>query len=63
MPVWWPSASERAAKYAVASLCSYEVAAITTGRVPTLTALNRRWPVVGVGIVAGLTWHFHAHSR
>lgn len=45
-------------KAIVAGLCTYEVAAITTGRVPTITALNRRWPIVGAALVGALALHF-----
>ena len=45
-------------KGVVAALCTWEVAAITTGRVPTITALNRRWPVVGAVLVGALALHF-----
>ncbi|GAW54760.1 hypothetical protein [Nocardioides sp. PD653] len=45
-------------KAVVAGLCAYEVAAITTGRVPTITTLNRRHPVIGIGIVIALALHF-----
>lgn len=48
----------RATKALVATLCGYEVAAITTGRVPTITALNRRWPALGAALVAALAIHF-----
>jgi hypothetical protein len=48
----------RATKAVVAALCAYESVAITTGRVPTITALNRRWPVVGVALVGALALHF-----
>lgn len=52
----------RATKALVATLCSYEVAAITTGRVPTITALNRRWPALGAAIVVALAVHFWARD-
>lgn len=45
-------------KGVVAALCAYETAAICTGRVPTITALNHRWPVVGVALVGALALHF-----
>jgi hypothetical protein len=46
-------------KAVVAGLCGYEVAAIASrGRVPTITALSRRWPVVGAVIVTALAVHF-----
>jgi hypothetical protein len=51
-----------ATKALVATLCAYEVAAITSGRVPTLTALNRRWPAVGMALVGALAVHFWVHD-
>lgn len=45
-------------KAIVAALCAYECAAITTGRVPTITTLNRRHPVIGVALVGALALHF-----
>jgi len=45
-------------KAVVAALCAWEVAAITTGRVPTITTLNRRYPVLGVVLVGALALHF-----
>jgi hypothetical protein len=42
----------------VAALCAYETTAILTGRVPTITTLNRRHPVVGVVLVGALALHF-----
>lgn len=47
-----------ATKALVAALCAYEVTAILSGRVPTLTALHRRWPVVGFGLVLAQIIHF-----
>lgn len=47
-----------ATKALVATLCAYEVAAIVTGRVPTITAMHRRWPAVGAAIVVALAVHF-----
>lgn len=47
-------------KALVAALCGYECAAILTGRVPTITALNRRWPALGVALVGALAVHFWA---
>ena len=50
-------------KALVATLCTWEVAAIISGRVPTITALHRRWPVVGVALVGALAVHFWAPVR
>lgn len=47
-----------ATKALVAGLCGYEVVAITTGRVPTITALNRRCPVLGAALLGALAVHF-----
>ena len=48
----------RATKAVVAALCGYECYAIITGRVPTITTLNRRHPAVGVVLVGALALHF-----
>lgn len=45
-------------KALVAGICAYETAAIVTGRVPTITALNHRWPAVGAVLVGALALHF-----
>lgn len=44
-------------KAIVSGLCAYETVAIHT-RLPTLTAMNRRCPLVGAAIVAALVVHF-----
>jgi hypothetical protein len=55
---------QRAEHSLVVGLCVYEVAAIfSRGHLPTLTAFNRRWPVVGDSLVAALAWHFRAAAR
>jgi hypothetical protein len=46
-------------KAAVACLCLYEVGAITTGRVPTITAVCRRWPVLKVVLLGSLAVHLY----
>jgi hypothetical protein len=46
-------------KHVVLSLCAYEVAAIVTGRIPTLTALQKRYRFIGPLIVGGLFVHFY----
>lgn len=45
-------------KAVVAVLCGYEALAICTGRVPTITTLNRRHPAIGVALVGALVLHF-----
>lgn len=45
-------------KAVVAGLCVYEATAICTGRVPTITTLNRRHPAIGVALVVALALHF-----
>jgi hypothetical protein len=44
-------------KWLAAGLCSYEVAAVTTGRAPTLTALSARHRWLGPVLVGGLAVH------
>lgn len=48
-------------KWAVAALCAYEVAAITTGRVPTITSLCERYPDLSKVMAAGLAMHLNDH--
>jgi hypothetical protein len=50
----------RETKALVVAFCSYEVAAVTTGLLPTITALTRRWPLLGVALVGALAVHFWA---
>ncbi|MGZ4520693.1 MAG: hypothetical protein ACXVXW_09825 [Mycobacteriaceae bacterium] len=53
-----------AVKAVVAGACAYETSAILSGFIPsiptlpTITALNERWPVIGVAIVGALALHF-----
>lgn len=53
-----------AVKAVVAGFCTYETTAILSGfmpaapTLPTITALHRRWPVVGAVIVLALVIHF-----
>lgn len=49
-------------KWAAAGLCGYEVAAITTGRMPTLTALSARHRWLGPVLVAALAVHLARQS-
>ena len=50
-------------KWIPASLCAYEVAAIATGRVPTLTRLSARYPWLKWVLVAALAVHLHRQPR
>lgn len=50
-------------KAVVASLCAYELAAILTGKAPTITALNRRYRFIEPVILAGLFVHFRNSHR
>lgn len=49
-------------KAAVLALCSWEVAAISTGKVPTLTVLSRRWPLLRVALPLGLAVHLYRQA-
>ena len=49
--------------YAVAVACGYEVFAITTGLVPTISTLAYAYPVFGVGVLVGLAAHFWWRKR
>lgn len=44
-------------KWAAAGLCGYELAAIVTGRVPTLTRLSARHRWLGPVLVGALAVH------
>lgn len=43
---------------AVAAVCAYEVVAITTRKVPTVSWVARRYPVTGAVVLAVLAKHF-----
>lgn len=44
----------------VAGLCGYEVVAIVSGKLPTLTALDRKyWHLLSPVIIGGLMVHFY----
>ena len=53
-----------AVKAVIAGLCAYETVAIISGFVPhvptlpTITALDDRYPIIGTGIVVALALHF-----
>ena len=49
----------RAERSAVVALCVYEVAAICTGRVPTVSWLCRQHRYVEVGLLLALLAHLH----
>ena len=46
----------------VAGVCAWEVVAITTGRVPTVSRVSRRWPVFGDVVLDVLGIHFTARA-
>lgn len=51
-------------RYIVATTCAYEVFAILSGKVPTLTEFDRRSKhVVSTIILAGLAVHFYMESQ
>lgn len=52
-----------ALKGAVLVLCAYETAAIVSGRVPTVTALSRRYRAVEVALIAAFIADVHTHER
>ncbi len=48
---------------AVAIVCAYEVVAITTRKVPTVSWIARRHPIAGTVVLAALAHHFQPISR
>ena len=50
-------------RWVAAGLCAYEVAAITTGKVPTVTQLCARHRVLGPALVAALAIHLYKVPR
>lgn len=48
-------------KWGVAAVCGFEIVAITTGRVPTVTELCRRYPALKPIILAAMAAHL-AHA-
>lgn len=42
----------------VAGACAWEVVAISTGRLPTVSRISRRWPVFGHAVLTVLEVHF-----
>lgn len=51
---------EKALRTAVGTVCAYEVFALTTGRVPTVSSISRKyWPfevIILGGLVADIHW-------
>lgn len=47
----------RVPRWVVVAGCSYEIAAITTGRAPTLTQLSARHRILAPALVAALAVH------
>ena len=50
-------------KWLVVALCSFEVVAIATGKVPTLTALSERHKALGPVLVLALAVHLARAPR
>jgi hypothetical protein len=46
-------------RWIAAGLCAWEVAAITTGKMPTLTQISAEHPVIGLLLVGALAIHLH----
>ena len=55
--------TEQLFKAIVASVCAYESIAITSGKLPTITSVVHRHPVVGLVVVAGLSHHFQTRPQ
>jgi hypothetical protein len=55
--------AHKALRVVVATLCAYEVVAITLRKTPTLTKLNRRCPAIAPAILAGLAIHFYKEIK
>lgn len=51
-------AAEPILRAAVEIVCLYEVVALATRRLPSVSRLARRYPPVGAAVLAGLAWHF-----
>lgn len=49
----------RPLRWAVGLACAYEVVALTTSRIPTISRLANRYPAFGAAVVGALAWHFH----
>lgn len=54
---------EYAARIAVAAICGYEVVALTTNLVPTVSQIVRRRPILEPLLIGGLIWHFRPTAR
>jgi len=46
-------------RWVAAGLCAWEVAAICTGKIPTLTQVSAEHPWVGLLLVGALAVHLH----
>lgn len=46
-------------KWVVASACAYETVAICSGKVPTITFLNKKYKVLAPVIITWLLVHFY----
>lgn len=48
----------RAGPYVVAGVCGWEIVGLVSDRVPTVSELVRRCPVLGVALLGGLAYHW-----
>lgn len=55
--------AERIVTTVFAGVCAYECAAVTSGRLPTVSQLCRRRRWVEAGLLACLLVHLHAGAR
>ena len=49
--------------FVVGAFCGYEAAAIFSGKLPTLSSLQRKHPILGALIVGWLAIHFLRYER
>lgn len=54
--------AEQLFKGVVGTICAYESIAIASGRLPTVTKIVHRYPVVGAVVLAGLSHHFYQRA-
>lgn len=50
-------------KWVTMALCAYEITAIMTHKVPTITAWQKRHPVIGHALIITMKIHFEVASQ